>query len=402
MYKNKIWNVTRDEKKIVIYSNDQKTSGVILWDGIEKVRVNFDEFKEQRTHYFTSDFKFIKCEDGKTLEQTRQELIRENEILKRESQGLINFAKQGGAVNAALDVFENLRDKKYEPEPIRLTEGNWIKQSTFGPIIFAEKYEGRAFKYDFCSHYPAIMKCKSFLIPYKTGKAEIVKETKYEIAIYRCTIEMTKDEDKQRLFRWNKNGLYPYEDIVRARELGLSVKLAQDDKPNVWYWEKKDCVDGEELFGKYVDLLFGLKQKKIPRAKKILNCLAGKLIAKDILKIKLHETEDIEAVHPGRTLLQWYPFGDEHIMVELVRNESIYESAWARLAPFLYSRARLVLSRTIEPHIKKIVYCHTDGWISTTQTNMKTGNHLGDVKYEGYCRNVTINHCTSKAGEFII
>ena len=133
-------------------------------DGVDKVKVNFKEFNEKKKEYFTSPLKFIKREKvkkvnekKKTIEQEREELVRDSEILKKETNGLINLAKQGGYVNAALFLFKEFCPKECFPKPIKMNEGNWINNGTFGPLIFAEKYEGRAFKYDFCSHYPAIM-----------------------------------------------------------------------------------------------------------------------------------------------------------------------------------------------------------------------------------------------------
>jgi hypothetical protein len=148
--------------------------------------------------------------------------------------------------------------------------------------------------------------------------------------------------------------------------------------------------------------MYDLKKKKLPRAKEIFNCLAGKLIAKDILKVKEHEDSDVEVIHPGRQMLTFYKFGKKQYMFELIRNESIYQGCWARMAPFLFSAGRYKLSTAIEPHIEKIVWCHTDGWVSNSQCHVTTGHEMGELKYEGYCKKVTIKNCTTpKIGDFI-
>ena len=293
MFRGKVWGVTDFDKQIVIYENNSKTGQVNVWDGIEKTEVDFAYFKTQKSFYFVSKFKFIKKDDDKTLEETRDQIIKDNDILKKETKGLINFQKQGGSVQTASFLFEHFRDKSYEPEKVDLQEGEYIRHGTYGPICFAEKYEGRGFKYDFTSHYPAIMKSQDFFIPYMKGTETTVTEPIHKIAIYRCVIEQTKDENINRLFRWNKKNLYPYDDVKRARELGLNIKFGK-----VWFWEKNQCVRGDKIFGQFVDYMFDLKKKKLPRAKHIFNCLAGKLMAKDILKVKIHEDEDVEAIYP--------------------------------------------------------------------------------------------------------
>ena len=72
--------VTDFEKLIVTYENNPKKGRVIFYDGIEKREVDFNDFKEQKTHYYTSDLKFIRKEDGLTLEESRNQLIADNRI----------------------------------------------------------------------------------------------------------------------------------------------------------------------------------------------------------------------------------------------------------------------------------------------------------------------------------
>ena len=109
MFRGKVWGVTDFDKQIVIYENNSKTGQVNVWDGIEKTEVDFAYFKTQKSFYFASKFKFIKKDDDKTLEETRDQIIKDNDILKKETKGLINFQKQGGSVQTALFLFEHFR-----------------------------------------------------------------------------------------------------------------------------------------------------------------------------------------------------------------------------------------------------------------------------------------------------
>ena len=323
MFKNsdRVYGVTAEEKMIVIYENDCLTGDVIVYDGIEKRKMDFNDFRESKSKYFTSPFKFIRKDDDKTLEETREELLRDNEIIKKATKGFINFQKQGGSVQAALSVFEYFRDPSHKAEPILVDESEYFRHGTFGAICFAEEYQGRGFKYDFTSHYPAIMKSETFFIPFKKGTEVTITEPIHKIAIYHCVIGKSSDENIQKLFRWNRKNLYPYDDVLRAQELGLKVTITK-----CMFWTQDECIRGDKLFGKFVDYMFDLKKKKIPRAKHIFNCLAGKLMAKDFLKVKLHNDVDAEAIYPGRSMLTFYPFGEDHHIFELVRNNSMYQS----------------------------------------------------------------------------
>lgn len=51
-------------------------------------------------------------------------------------------------------------------------------------------------------------------------------------------------------------------------------------------------------------------------------------------------------------------------------------------------------------HMENVVRCHTDGWITNKKVNITYGNEIGNVKYEGCCKNVTINNCMKVTGNF--
>jgi hypothetical protein len=53
------------------------------------------------------------------------------------------------------------------------------------------------------------------------------------------------------------------------------------------------------------------------------------------------------------------------------------------------------------PHKEFIKRVHTDGFISSKQLDIKTGNKLGDLVYEGYCENVIIKTNQKPEQEFI-
>ena len=61
----------------------------------------------------------------------------------------------------------------------------------------------------------------------------------------------------------------------------------------------------------------------------------------------------------------------------------------------LLSKGRYVLYNLIKNVINDIVYYHTDGYIIKNRMDIKIGNNLGDVKYEG-CHDKIVIHNLNK------
>ena len=53
------------------------------------------------------------------------------------------------------------------------------------------------------------------------------------------------------------------------------------------------------------------------------------------------------------------------------------------------------------PHKEFIKRVHTDGFISSKKLDIKTGDKLGDLVYEGYCENVIIESNIKPKEQFI-
>ena len=64
------------------------------------------------------------------------------------------------------------------------------------------------------------------------------------------------------------------------------------------------------------------------------------------------------------------------------------------------AKGRSTIAKIIEPHIEHVKRVHTDGFITDTKLNIKTGKDLGDLKYEGYCENVVIHNNIKIVGKF--
>jgi hypothetical protein len=381
------------EKYIVIYKN-HPNGDIIVYDGKDKIIVPHDDWNKDRRNYITSEFKYIPCDKRKTLEETYEEFLKHAEILKEETDGLINLFKSGTITQTSLTLFYHFN--KVIPEKITSDEGKWLEAAMTGALAWAKPYEGEIWKYDVISMYPSIMQDNHMLFPIKQGEFQILTAfgKDYSTAIYRCKIE-----GKSLLFRFNKRNYYTSQDVRRARELNLKITLIQDGDHNVLFWDRSRCMTGAQLFRPFVKLLFDLKQKQVPQSKAILNTLWGSLVRKDIIEKVFHEDDDVE-IYPGRQIIERVPYGDDEILIKFAKNDSLFVYDWARIGPFILGKGRSMISKLMEPNLDCIMRTHTDSMWSTKKLDISTGLDLGQVKYEGYCPDVKIVNNTNITGIF--
>src|SRR6185312_5931353 len=235
------------------------------------------------------------------------------EVLKKVTDGKINMFKTGSNSQTALHLFFKMCP--FISEPITLDESMWIRDSTVGAIIFANPYQGPVWKYDICSMYPSILQDNHMLYPFREGVFETISnfDKDYHTAIYRCTIG--KKPGMEKLFRYNIHNKYTSIDVRRARELKLDIKLIVDGKPNVLIWDRSRCKTGAQIFRPFVKYMFELKEKKVARAKGILNSLWGALTQQVILK-KAVSLKDGFPKDDNLSLLKMTPFGDDKMILE--------------------------------------------------------------------------------------
>jgi hypothetical protein len=217
----------------------------------------------------------------------------------------------------------------------------------------------------------------------------------FKYGVYRCIINGTT-----RLFRFNHDNYYTHFDLNLAKDLNLHIELIIDDQPNFLYYSRDKCLTGFEIFGRYVDKLFELKQKKVKNSKKILNILWGSLCEKYKKKV-VHKVGKIYDI-PNDVKINYIKpsiINDNELLISYTKNNNIYKYGWGRICPFLISKGRKIISEIIRPYNDICIRCHTDGVIFKEEPkNIKYGDQLGDLVFEGYFEHITIN----KSGEIKI
>ncbi len=342
-----------------------------------------------------------------SISEMYERWIKDADIIKKETEGVINLYKTGTNRITALDLFENALKQWNgdKPEKMRVAEQIWHQKTGIGSIMYATKYIGPCYKFDIVSAYASILKSKNFLIPMKEGDFEIMTKKEFDeskffrYGIYRCIIT-PNCSDFKKVFRVNKENYYTNIDISLARENGFTIELIEDGKANCLIYNALQRIPGSRMFETYINYLFDLKNKGISRAKSLLNILAGALCQKDLVPLR-HTTDDETIVRFSRRFHSACKQDDGTYLIRLSKSMKRYETDYARLGCFLWAKGREKISRIIRKvGISNVLYSHTDSIICIENPNVETGSSIGDLRYEGKSENAQIFHINKVEGVF--
>jgi hypothetical protein len=377
------------DKIITVF--ELKDNGVVKCYNINDkyFEITAEQKAQHRKQPRSCPYVFIKSSDRGDLKylSIRKQCKKINEEaikLKNLTDGKINLFRTGNSPKTALQLFYDLCSPPI-PDKIESYEVD-ILESCRGPIIWAELYEGIAFKYDICSEYPSLMASSQHKYPIGKGELKTFTNEEFEqlkffsFGIYHVKVTVTNNK----VFKVNNENWYTHSDLNYAKtKLKLKMKLIEDGEPNALLYDSTKLITGKKLFGPFVDYLFNLKKAGHREVKQILNALWGALVQSNVLTIN---TDKIRA---GKEILTITPNDNGTLMFDTVIREKFYELDFARIKPFMLSYGRLKISNIILTNLDKVVRVHTDGIICTSEiTNIKFGNDLGDLKFEskGNCK----------------
>jgi hypothetical protein len=399
------------EKTIMMY--DKKD--FMGYNGKEEYKLTKEEWNNIRYNFdspyilIPRDSRGYRDEEGNKLTLSLQEeyelTIKIAEILKKESNGVINMFKNGSYHDTSLSLFDKMI-KYINAEPILQDETIWIRESSFSALIYAEEYEGGIYKYDVKSLYPYLMNLPTLKFPIKRG--EFKKIDKFEqypkFGIYKCIIKPSDDSNTNKLFKFNSSNKYSSIDIYNARNLGLEIELIQDEEINFLEYTSDKLITFNEVFSNYVKFLFALKDKKGNSeeikllnvgSKKILNILWGSLCEVD--KKKYFFKNEI-SIDNEEEIISIKPYEDERgsfISIQTTKINNYYKTPFARLCPFLLSQGRKHMSEIMKPYKDSIKQIQTDGFSSTVKIHENRSVNIGELKFEGSTEEAIIKHCNS-------
>ena len=404
-----------EEKTFILYSKKD----LIAYDGVKKWKIDqYDPVKDKshiyvlRTQYKGKDFTTEEVFDdiqfkkvsitkykGKefTIEEEYGYLVEVADELKKHSKGLINLYKCGSYFNACLSLFDFLT-KHIQAEPILQDEAEWISYSGFGSMIWREKgtYE-KLYKLDVKSLFPFIYISHIAKLPIKRGEFLNIDELDefIKFGIYRAEVIPSKDEQYNKLFKFSKYNYITSVDLQNAQKLGFEIKLIKDDKPNFLYYSRDKLVTFKELFKKFTDILFPLKELGVKQSKFILNLLWGALCQID--KKKQYVTEGFEIDEDDEIIgIKPSSINKGEIIISTAKMNARYKTNFARVKPFMLSNGRKIMSSFMKPHINNIKRVICDSIETIEPIHFNKDVKIGELKYEGVCFNATITNNYNK------
>jgi hypothetical protein len=304
--------IVYEEKFPIIFHPDRKDDNISVYVHDKNKIMKKDVFDRYRKRPLDVKGILVVAEDKKkTLKENYETFIEEADALKEATNGVINKYKTGRSSKTALDLFYKFVET-LKVDPISdYEEALWIHKASSGSIMYAEKYSGPAYSYDFVSHYGFIMQDHHMLFPIKSGEFMTLTQKEFKTkkfvsyGIYRCKIKSSLNINKNKLFRFSRTDYYTHIDINSAIQENFEIKMIEDGKPNMLYYSRDCLIQGHLLFKPYIDYLFDLKQKKVPGSKKIQNSTWGVLSQANIITIEfdIHEGFNYE----GKNFIELIP-----------------------------------------------------------------------------------------------
>lgn len=406
--------VALEEKKPLIYCDSSNPEKVIaFYDNIYH-KMDRSDIEHYRKNPRSSPFVLIREEvsNKNRLKEIHVEFIADANAMKEATDGLINMYKTGRNALTSIKLAYHFMTKNgyRKPEDITPEEATWLENASQGAIIFADQYEGPAYKYDINSSYPSVYSSHTFAVPFKQGefmkvsKEEFENMRYYKYGIYHCVIDYPDKESKwKKLFRLNFSNYYTHYDLSQAKKLGLIMNIVEEADHNLLHWSKDKLIVGSKLFGDFTKLLYKLKQEPATksRAKQLLACLWGSLCQDNMNTMTVKEDDPSLEFADDRVIDEITPIKGG-FKVRFYYGNNRYETNWSRLKPFLLAKARNKISDYIEPHVDHVLRCHTDSMTSDIELPIKHSIDIGKMKLEGFCENCVIVNSVTVIGEFKI
>ena len=407
----KVYNVSYREKPIIMFNRKTKEA----YDGTRAWTLTLKEIKSYKD-CVKSEFLLVHDpyidklraheKVTRTLKESYDQFILDANELKTATKGIVNLYKTGEIRTTALNLFDKFSKTIAEPEKIMEQEAKWIEQASVGALITSKVYEGPAYEYDFKSMYPNEMNGKIFC-PVKAGEFKRLTQDEfnaikfYSMGIYRCVIEKSTDDATNRFFRFNTEHYYTHYSLNHARILDLKIVMIEDSEPNWLHYSRDKCLTGHEIFGKFIDFTFELKEKKLPFGKSIINILWGALSHKITKKhygvargTIVNITENQTIVYMKRDLLN-----EDEVMCRYQNNDHIYKNNFARICPFIMAKGRLSMASTFYKYKDQMIKMHTDSFLTAVPIPVICCDIMGGLVCK-YSENIVVKNNSKPQGEW--
>ena len=349
------------------------------------------------------------CDDNKkAFIKNYDEFISKATDLKMCTEGKVDPFKTGNFTDTSkFQFYTRFMPKDIKFEKLTKKESEWLEKCNNDPIILQKDYKGKVYAYDANSFYPSIMKNKKFYVPYRRGrfaKKEYDGEIKGSVqyGIYRVIITC-KDGIDPMLFSVNDENYYTSICVMRAIELGYSVKYVLDGDDNCLFYNcRTDCYNGDYIYGEYIKYFYKLKKNGVAGAGNLLQVFWGwqctKSYVKNVIKGRIEDHVKIVGMIPDED--------DDDKAVMNIKDKVEYKFGMARIQPFLKSMANLKLVNFYKDQLDDVVRVAIDGFIMKNKLydeenliSKKIGCLKHDLKY--HRKNLTIKSETKTGAKNI-
>jgi hypothetical protein len=173
--------------------------------------------------------------------------------------------------------------------------------------------------------------------------------------------------------------------------------MTQDGEDNFLEYRRDDMIPSHILFGDFVKLLYDLKKLggEYKYAKKFLINIWGALGQQNVIKVCTSKNKPPVEIRDDKVLVSMNRLNDDESMVSFYPRQNPFYSNYARLKPFLLSKGRQKILRTISSLRGEddVIWGHTDGFTTRAEhKELKLGTNLGDLEYEGFIEHYTVHN----------
>lgn len=374
-----------EDKILAIFERcDNKVKIYTMENGKSKISLEtFNEYRKKPRDVNTPYvLVYYNSKQYSSLKEQCKYFTKTANTLYYKTKGKINMFRTGTVKKTILQLFFDLCNPE-KPTFIQYYEAIKFEKCR-GALVYGTPYFGMCWKYDFVSHYPALMASAQQRYPMDVGTLKTITNEEFDemrcfkYGLYHVEVFNT---DK-RVWVKNYDHWYTHTDLNFANDhLKYKMRIIQDGKPNALLYDPSSLVSGRDLFGPLVKYLFKYKKEGVKEVKIFLNTLWGALCQTN--KWKSEITNDTKEYKQGNNFLT-YTIKNGKVIADCVNVSNFYDTNFARIKPFLLSFGRIKTAKVILKNIDNVVRINTDGFILTEPIkDYKTGTDLGELKFEG-------------------
>ena len=376
------------QKTLIVYELQGKKYA--LYDGVKHTECTSEELKLlKKTNCVMPINKRKKTDSIETNWKAKQD---ERDELMKATNNKMDLFHYRSIFFAVGEAFRLRSEVMTEPEDIDQLEAQFIDGAFQGGLMYSDDgFTGHLYGYDANSKYSSTMINKRFHFPVKKGKFSCISQKEFDeykfcsYGIYRCIVAPSNDISKDMFFRFNDRGYYTHIDLEVAKRLDLNITMCCDDEANILLYDRSTLVQSHRVFSKFVNYFYKIKHStpKTNIAKQIVSRLWGMMCQKSI-RTKMFTNDKPKVLKENEITVSIKPTPDRQAFeVSISDTNKIFDSNYARIAPFLTATARRDLYNDFGgygTHIKRI---HTDGVMCTVPiTTLIMGTDIGMYKQD--------------------